>query len=386
MIIGLNLVGFMPGTMGGSETYFRGLLHSLQEIDSANRYVVLCDDHYQKEFQLFNPSFRIESCNYTRPSFRWFVRGVLRNTLKIDILRSTFNGLKVDLIHHPFSILNPLRTELPSVLTFLDMQHEFFPAFFSPPVLRYRKEFYRPSAEQATRIIAISEHVKSTLVERYEINPDKIDVVYPGCDPVYRVCDKSDDREEIQSKYGLKRPFLYYPAATWPHKNHKMLLSALRILKDRYRFDGLLVLTGISMKSHGEILEEIGRMGLEETVKVLGYLPYEDLPYLYNLARMLVFPSLFEGFGIPLVEAMACGCPIACSNVTSHPEVVGDAGVMFDPYSPEDMADKIWMAWDDEGQLQAMRNIGMERVKLFHWEVAAGKTIAIYKKAHDTHS
>jgi glycosyltransferase involved in cell wall biosynthesis len=311
----------------------------------------------------------------------WFLRGVLRNTANIDILKPVFNRLDLDAIHHPFSILNPMGTKIPSVLTFLDMQHEFFPQFFSSREMKMRQEFYRPSAEQAARIIAISGHVKSSLVERYEMSPDKIDVIYLGYDQRYKRYDESDVLHKMQSKYGLNRPFLYYPGATWPHKNHKTLLASIGILKTRYRFDGQLVLTGIAKKSNDEILQEITRLNLDETVKVLGYIPYEELPYLYNLARLLVFPSLFEGFGIPLVEAMACGCPIACSNATSIPEVVGDVGMIFDPMSSEDMAEKIWQLWNDEEQLRDMRARGLERAKLFSWDDTARQTIEVYKKA-----
>lgn len=378
--IGLNLVGFIPGGMGGSETYCRNLINNLQKTDTTNSYVVLCDDRYAQEFQLSNNAFTIESCNYTQPSFKWFVRGVVRNTIKIDMLRPVFNRLKVDLIHHPCSILNPLRTKIPSVLTFLDMQHEFFPEFFSPLELKIRKEFYRPSAEQATRIIAISEHVKSSLVGKYGINPDKIDVIYLGHDPCYRIYDKIDRLEGIKNKYGLHKPFMYYPAATWPHKNHKKLLAALSVMKERYRFDGQLVLTGTAMRANNEILDEISRLGLEGTVKILGYLPYEELPYLYNLARMLVFPSLFEGFGLPLVEAMACGCPIACSFVTSIPEVVGDVAVTFDPASIEDIAEKAWALWNDDTLRQDLKLRGLKRTKLFNWDNTVRETLAVYEK------
>jgi len=148
-------------------------------------------------------------------------------------------------------------------------------------------------------------------------------VVYTGYGSEYRVIDDIAALEKATIKYGLNRPFLYYPAATWPHKNHKTLLAALKILKERDLFDGILVLTGITQQSHDSIIEEIQNLGLSEVVKLLGYLPYAELPYIYNLARALVFPSLFEGFGIPLVEAMACGCPVVCSNMTSLPAVIG---------------------------------------------------------------
>ena len=381
MRIGLNLVRFVPGEMGGMETYFRNLLHYLQQLDRTNKYWLLCDERYAGEFELFNPSFTIKPWNYTQPSWRWFVRGVLRNTLKVDILRPAFNRLEVDLIHHPFSMLNPVGTRIPSVLTFHDMQHEFFPEFFSPFDLGQRREFYRRSAEEATRIIAISEHAKSCLVERYEINSKKIDVIYFGCNPNYRILEDQDHLEEIRSKYGLHRPFMYYPAATWPHKNHTTLLAALKIMKDRYRFDGQLVLTGVAKQSHGTILDEIGRMGLDGMVNILGYLPADDLPWVFNLARLLIFPSLFEGFGMPLIEAMACGCPVACSNVTSIPEVVGDAGLLFDPNSAEEMAEKSWMLWSDETLRSDLKLRGLDRRKQFSWETAARKTIAVYEKA-----
>jgi glycosyltransferase involved in cell wall biosynthesis len=184
----------------------------------------------------------------------------------------------------------------------------------------------------------------------------------------------------IKSNYGLHSPFLYYPAATWPHKNHIRLLKALKILKDEYRFDGKLVLSGIAMQMHPMILEEIKLLDLSGTVKVLGYLPEEELPYLYNLARLMVFPSLFEGFGIPLVEAMACGCPIVCSNVTSIPEVVGEAAVMFSPDSVEDMAEKIWALWNNDKQLQIMKQSGLRRVQFFSCEEMTRKTLDVYAK------
>ena len=174
---------------------------------------------------------------------------------------------------------------------------------------------------------------------------------------------------------------MYYPAATWPHKNHKRLLAALKIMKDRYGFDGQLVLSGIAMQANDAVLEEIGRLGLRDDVIVLGYLPHEDLPCLYNLARLMVFPSLFEGFGIPLVEAMACGCPVACSNVTSIPEVVGDAAVTFDPVSVEDMAEKTWALWSNDSLLRDMKTQGLDRVKLFSWDNMARQTIQVYEKA-----
>jgi glycosyltransferase involved in cell wall biosynthesis len=381
MKIGLNATAFQPGKMGGMETYFRNLLISLQEVDNENDYSLLCDSHYIKELAITNPHFKAVPCNFTKPSLGWFLRGVVRNATKFDILCPVMNRFDADVILHPFSYLNPLKTTTPSILTFHDMQHEFFPEYFSPYEKKIRKAFYRPSPARATRIIAISQHAKSCLVEKYGINSGKIDVIYNGYNPAFKILGDPAGLEEVRLKYGLDRPFMYYPAATWPHKNHKTLLAALKIMKERYRFDGQLVLTGIAMQAHDKILGEVVQLGLEDEVKVLGYLPYADLPHVYNLARLLVFPSRFEGFGIPPVEAMACGCPVACSNVTSIPEVVGNAGVYFDPLSAEDIAEKTWKLWTDETMRKGVIKAGLKRVKLFTWDEAARKTMNVFQKA-----
>jgi len=140
-------------------------------------------------------------------------------------------------------------------------------------------------------------------------------------------------------------------------------------------------LSGLRMQHHEQLLRIVELSRLGGRVKILGYLPQEELSILYNLARVMVFPSLYEGFGIPLVEAMACGCPVVCSNVTSIPEVVGEGAVMFSPDSVEDMAEKIWEVWNDDGKRKSLRGMGFERVKMFSWDETARKTKDIYLKA-----
>jgi len=381
MNIALNAVALAPGRMGGVETYFRNLVSSLQAVDTSNDYYLICSRRHLNSFHLANPHFRPLPSSFSKPSPLWYLRAAIRHVTPIDILRPFMNRLDVDIIHHPFSILQPLNHKIPSVLTFHDMQHEFFPEHFSSYALNARRKLWQPSAEQATRIIAISDHARVCLIERYGIDPGKIDVVHNGYNPQFRVICPPEVKEAVWSRYGLNKPFLYYPAATWPHKNHKTLLQAFKILKANSDFDGQLVLSGIAMQANNDVLEEVGRLNLHEDVIVLGYLPDDDLPYLYNLARLLVFPSLHEGFGIPLVEAMACGCPVACSNVASFPEVTGDAALTFDPYSAEDMAEKIWTLWSNDSLRLDLKTKGLDRVELFSCENMARQTMNVYKKA-----
>lgn len=380
MNIAINALDFRPKQMGGVETYLRNLWSHLQTVTTDEKFAMLCNESNDTEF-IATTNFSIKACNYKKGSLKRSLRKVIKGLSGYDILRAEPKYLNYDLIHHPFTYITPKWHNYPSILSFMDMQHEFYPEFFSAGELEHRK-IYKTSAQVASRIIAISEYTKKCLVERYGIPEQKIDVVYLGYGSGYRVIPQTDsDLETIKKKYGLEKPFMFYPAATWPHKNHSKLLRALRIIIDRYNFDGELILTGIPMNAHDEIMKEIDALKLTKHVRLLGYLDVKELPYLYNIARFLVFPSLFEGFGIPVVEAMACGCPVACSNVTSLPEVVENAGVVFDPTSIEDMAEKIYGLWCDSSKLDDFSKAGLERVQLFQWEAMATKTIEVYRRA-----
>jgi glycosyltransferase involved in cell wall biosynthesis len=381
MRIGINAIGFAPGKMGGVETYLRALVQQLQAIDKENGYTLLCDEWNAAELALPNANFDSKVCTYPRKTMRKLVRDILWKGARIDVLRAKPRYQQLDVVHHPFTTMKPEWGRLPSVLTFWDMQHEFYPEFFSQRELEKRNRTYRPSVATATRIIVSSLFTRDCLVERYGVSPEKIDVVYTGVSPECRRVSDAKMLASVAERHGLSRPFLYYPAATWPHKNHKTLLDAFNILVRRQGFDGDLVLTGIAMQSSDEIAAKIKELGLDGRVKVLGYLKREELPCLFSMARMMVFPSLFEGFGIPIVEAMACGCPVAGANATSLPEVIGDAGALFDPSNAGELAELLWSLWQDEARLSAMREQGYKRVRLFDWRLTAEQTLAVYRRA-----
>jgi glycosyltransferase involved in cell wall biosynthesis len=379
MRVAINLVEFNPGAMGGIETYVFNLLQWLLRNDSGSHYTVVCSESNAGYFRTINQRMSLTIIDNRRRSMDRIVRSLLRKTIGVDLLARRIDALGVDMVHNPLTNIRPMTLATPSVVTFHDIQHEYHPELFSRRELLRRKEKYGKAAYGAGRIIAISGHVKQTLIDTFSLRPDKIDVVYQGCGPEYRPIMDGSRLAAIREKYDLHRPFLYYPAAMWPHKNHGNLLRALKMLRVLESFDGRLVLTG--HHASAEVTAEIRRLGLEDMVKILGRLPYEELPYIYNLARIMVFPSFFEGFGIPLVEAMACGCPVVCSERTSIPEVTGDAGVLFDPASPADIAEKILSVWNDGHSLAAMRQRGLARARDFTWEQTAWKTRDVYLKA-----
>lgn len=381
MNVCLNGLYFAHGVMGGAETYLHGLLHQLPVVAPDDTFTLLLGSDYHGGVTFPAGITVSQEKTYTKPDPRWYLNLLTIAALNKDLHSRVFKQYQADVIHYPFTLLFPPVPHKPTVLTFHDMQQEFYPNFFPLQERLYRARTYKTSAHRATRIIAISNHVKHCLVNKYEIAPEKIDVVYNGCGQNFRVLNDHETLRRVRGQYRLDRPFMFYPAATWPHKNHARLLDALKLIIVRNHFDGQLILTGIAKAQSKTICTRIKTLGLEKHVKLLGYLPYDDLPYIYNLARLLIFPSLFEGFGIPLVEAMACGCPVLAANCTSIPEVLADAGMLFNPSSVEDMAAKIWSVWNDDDKLDAMKLMGLRRAELFTWENTAKGTMHAYQKS-----
>ena len=382
MHVGLNALDLSSGRAGGIETYFRNLLAALQSLPAEeDRFTILCLSPAGAELTLTSPAFHLREFAWGRPSPGWLLRRALRQAGGPDLLAPLVNRLHLDVVHHPFTTINTPGLRAPAVLSFMDMQHEFFPENFAPQELRRRRGAYRASVAAAARVIAISAHVKGTLVDVYGVDPEKIDVVYFGSGPEFRPVDDPARVAAARRRHGLDRPFLYYPAASWPHKDHVTLLRALRLLLDRGRFDGELVLTGVAREASGLVQAEIERLGLRDRVRLLGYLPPGELPELYAAAEMLVFPSLFEGFGLPLVEAMACGCPVVCTDATSLPEIAGGAALLFEPGSPEALADRVAEVLEEPDLRRRLRAAGLARAAEFRWDRAARETVAVYRRA-----
>lgn len=406
MRIGFPMDNVVPGRAGGTETYARNLIAALQRIDDVNEYMLFCSNFNAEAFPVTGSNFRkvvikrsmlldraicltagVFAFMEDTPGFREFKKAVKRFLMavyrKIFPPAETKREPAYDILHYMFTTF-PYCEDLgaPVVLTMHDIQQEYFPEFFNRGELKNRRRFYRPSAEKADHIITISEFSKKTIVEKYGIPAGKITVVYNGCDKeAFKRLD-GETVEGFRKRHDLPRSFLVYPAATWPHKNHLNFIRAFKILKEKHRLQDKLVLTGIKKENHRTVEGEIKKLGLGADVRHLGYLPYEELPLLYNAARLMVFPSLFEGFGMPVVEAMAAGLPVACSNTTSLPEVAGDAALFFDPERPDDIAEKVSTICNDTALRESLIKKGFERAGLFTWERTSEKTLKVYEKVY----
>jgi glycosyltransferase involved in cell wall biosynthesis len=380
--IGINLVDFTPGRMGGVETYVRNLVTWLAVNDHGNKYTLICTDQTVEYFSEIIDRVETLIFKNNKRSPQRLMRSLIRKAFRMDMVQNGIDRLGLDVVHNPFTNVRS-SSRAPLIVTFHDLQHHYHPEFFKPKEIRNRDRVYRTAALEADSIIADSDYTKWTVLDCYEVPDERVHVVPLGVGNEYHKIEDNGLLNRERNLIGLSRPFIYYPAATWLHKNHINLLRAFTILKTNRHFDGDLVLTGISTSARDSLLQKIAELGLKDRVHILGYLPYDKLPVIYNLARMMVFPSLFEGFGMPVLEAMACGCPVACSNVTSLPEVGGDAAHYFDPLSAEQIADTIVKLWNDETTLFNSGSKGIARARLFSWERTARETLDVYHQTID---
>jgi glycosyltransferase involved in cell wall biosynthesis len=259
---------------------------------------------------------------------------------------------ELDAIHFPVGVMLPMVEAPPAATTLHDLQHETFPEFFSRSQLAYRRRVYGATLRRSRIVIAISGYVRDSLVEHTGVDPARIRVITHGV-----------DHSRFRPGAAPREDFLLYPANRWPHKNHDRLFEAFRLVR-RERPSLRLVLTGGS---------DNGR-SLPQGVETHGRVPVEELVELYQTAAAVVFPTLYEGFGMPALEAMACGCPLAVSRVGPLPELCGDAAVYFDPASVEDIARGI-----DE-VLSRPPTGGLERAAPYSWDECARRHDDVYRE------
>jgi len=342
--VGISLLTLVPGISGGSETYARELVRALGRVGS-NTYRVFLPTIATDVEGL--PSEVVDEYRASR-STAGRLAAMARASVFGGGIRSRFTGL--DALHFPLSAMIPRVTAPPTATTVLDVQHEFLPQFFSRGELAYRRAVYGWSVRRSRLVVTISEHAAQAIVERLEVPAERVRPIHLGLDhEVFRPGDE------------IRGEFLLYPARGWPHKNHARLFKAFGELRRTH--PGLeLVLTSYEG-------------AVPEGVRSCERVSREELVRLYRTAAALVFPSLYEGFGQPPLEAMACGCPVACSRAASLPEVCGNAARLFDPTSVEEMVDAVEdvLARPEEWSAR-----GLTRAAAFSWEATARTHDAVY--------
>ncbi|MEA2576116.1 MAG: hypothetical protein QOH93_3414 [Chloroflexia bacterium] len=233
------------------------------------------------------------------------------------------------------------------------------------------------SARSARRVIAISEATKRDLVRHYRVPPRKISVIYHGRDPIFAPVEDQARVAEVAARYGVQAPYCLHVGTLQPRKNLGLLIEAWDILRGSMEQPPQLLLAGKRGWLYDNLFEMVQARGLTDLVRFADYVERDDLPALYSGALALTFPSLYEGFGLPPLEAMSCGTPVIASTATSLPEVVGDAGILLDPHDPRPWAEAVQRLIRDTGLQSELRRRGLERASRFTWERCAHETLQV---------
>jgi glycosyltransferase involved in cell wall biosynthesis len=234
------------------------------------------------------------------------------------------------------------------------------------------------AARRATRIMTVSESSKRDILRFVNVPPEKIDVIYNSYDERFGIEPAEEDVVRVRERYQLNDEFVLYAGNVKPHKNLGRLIEAFHLVRKRGMNNLKLVMIGDEISKYSALRRAVHQYQLHKYVRFLGYLPEETLAVMYRLAGVFVFPSLYEGFGLPPLEAMASGTPVVTSNVSSLPEVAGDAAVLVDPYDPHAIAEGIYQVLSDEQLRRALRLKGVARAGQFSWEQSVRRVHAIY--------
>jgi alpha-1,3-rhamnosyl/mannosyltransferase len=364
--VGINLLWLVPGVVGGSEAYATGLLERLVErTDVGITPTAFALPGFERRYPRLASG--LGAVIAPLPHGRHVVRRVLaENTW----LPKQTHGL--DLMHHLGGLVPP-RCRQPAAVTLHDLQYLAFPQHFSATKRRYLRAVQGRSLSRARVVMAISEFTRAQALAHFNLDADKVVVVPPVIRPASSASDKV--RDDVRSALGVTRRFVLYPAAMYPHKNHLVLVRAFAQVAAEHDLE--LVLTGATgagawgsaHSTEAEIRALAASLGVADRVKLLGYLTTSELAALYAEAAMLAFPSRFEGFGLPVVEAMSMGCPVLAADATALHALVDDAGLLIDPDDVAAWANAISLVMAD----------GAERARL----AAAGKTRAAALAAVD---
>jgi glycosyltransferase involved in cell wall biosynthesis len=357
--------------LGGNESYATNLIEALAEIDHVNHYTLYVTRRAALErFSNRWPNFSVRSTLPHTP----FIRIPL--TLSAELRRNPVDVLHVQFTSPPFS-------PCPVVVSIHDLSFEHLPQTFKWRSRKQLRLTVRRSARAAAQVIALSDYGRRDIIDNYHLDPAKVTAIPLAASASFGPVRDAGELQRVRQTYGIENDYVLSVGAIQPRKNLSRLVAAYSRLRRRKPEGKLpkLVLVGKCAWLYDETLHAIKELELSDSVIVTGYVPEADLPALYSGAVCFVYPSYFEGFGLPPLEAMRCGAPVIAGNRTSLPEVVGAAGLLVDPFDVEALAAALEKVIDDSDLRARLSVKGLERAKLFDWRETARQTLAIYHKA-----
>lgn len=290
----------------------------------------------------------------------------------------------IDVYHAVCNFELPVRKMCRYVVTIHDLVPLFFPELVPRKHLLFFKLFMKRAAHTADLIITDSEHSKHDIVRRLAVPEEKIRVIFLGYDAPYQEIHNQKAIQNVLTRYGIRQPYLLFVGVIEPKKNLERLVDAFIMLRQNI-VEGKnlqLVIAGGKGWFYEQLYRKVQRLRLENQILFTGFVPDDDLPYLYSGAELFVFPSIYEGFGLPVIEAMSYGTPVVTSNVSSLPEIAGDAGFLVDPNSPESISQGIATVLCDDSQRERMKQAGRLQSRKFSWQRTAEQTYNVYQEAY----
>lgn len=371
MIIGINALSVMPGVSGGGETYVVNIIEKLCIIGSNNTYVLFVNKYNEGIFPCNNNILKV-LCPVSKKYL------ILRVLWEQFVLPFYARKYRIDIFFSPSNMSPIIGLRSKSVLQVCDLYWANYREAFSVIEYMALKYLILLSINRADKIIAISNFTKDEIIQHTKTDKRKIVIINQGKgNPLEKYMEA--DKETNAGMADCREKYILAVSRTHEHKNYLRLIEAFKIII-KNNPDYKLIIAGIEGRQHKTLIKKIKDDELTKDVLLTGWIDDYKLYKLYKNATIFVFPSLYEGFGYPLLEAMSFGIPIACSNVSALPEVGGDAVLCFDPYSIEDIADKISMLIVSEQLRRKLINNGYERAKIYTWENAARKTLELFNE------
>jgi glycosyltransferase involved in cell wall biosynthesis len=351
----------------GIGTYIRNILIELSRLDRETEYVVLCRPDDVDSGDVLGRNFRMVP--ETAPTYS------IAEQVKIPLALAR-EGVRM--VHEPHYVLPPL-VQCRSVVTIHDCIHLMFPEYLPNRLAYfYAKGSMWTATRKADRILTVSEASKRDILRFFGVSPDRVSVIHNAIDERFLAPANPERMDLVRQRYQLDRPFVLYVGNIKPHKNIERLIAAFARARAHFGDDVKLIIIGDEMSKYPGMRQSVHKHKLDKHVRFLGFQPMETLAAFYRLARAFVFPSLYEGFGLPPLEAMACGAPVVTSNVSSLPEVAGGAALLVDPYNEEAIADAIVRAVTDETLRAELIEKGIQRARTFSWAESVRRIHEIY--------
>ena len=376
MKIVVNAIPLLSTKTGiGHYTYI--LFNTLLQIDNTNEYFFFYGRSFSKDLLSSAPSSLVPVKNLIKKAFKkpYQVPHVIFNSY--FLLKGLIEHFD---IYHETNYI-PFRFKGKIITTVCDLSILLFPKSHPKERLDHFGQFFYERIHWSQKIITLSGYIKDEIVQHLGISPSRITTIPLAPDKKFRVLNKNDVKSYLKNK-GYPANYILYIGAIEPRKNLKLLIKAFHDIKNEFKGRYILILAGPKSWLYEEDFRLIESLGIKDKIIMPGYIPDEDLAYLYNGAKLFVFPSLYEGFGIPPLEAMACGVPVITSNASSLPEVVGDAGIMVDPHRVDELTEAMYLVLSNENLQEEMREKGINRAKMFSWEKCARETLTVYEEVY----